>query len=62
MIDRVRCGACHGLVKYKDYIYLDTLNTVIHQPCYKPTVDVKDSGQFEEIIHRHSFFHELKRK
>lgn len=31
MIKRLRCCNCHKLVKYKEYLYLDMMNTVLHQ-------------------------------
>jgi len=62
MFGRLRCGSCHGLVKYKDFIYLDVLNTVIHQRCYDPKMEIKDKGTFNEIINKYSFFSELNKK
>lgn len=60
VIDRVYCGICHGLVKYKDHVYLDTLNTVIHQRCYNARFDMKDKGTFKEIVNKYSFFDEFR--
>lgn len=60
MIDRLRCGRCHELVKYKDYVYLDRINTVIHKRCYSVRLDVKDRGTFKEIVDKHSFFDDLR--
>lgn len=60
MINRLRCGKCRKVVKYKDWIYLDTFNTLIHQKCYSPTYDIKDRGTFKEIVNKYSFFDELR--
>ncbi len=35
----LRCGYCRQLVQYKVQVYLDMMNTVIHQRCYKPTFE-----------------------
>lgn len=60
MIDRLCCGECGQVVKYKERVYLDTYNTVIHQKCYKPNRDIKDRGTFKEIVNKYSFFEELR--
>lgn len=62
MINRVCCGVCHRLVKYKDFVYLDMLNTLIHQRCYNPRFEVKEKGTFNKIINKYSFFSELKKR
>ena len=50
MLNRLKCNACHKLIKYKDFVYLDMLNSVIHQRCYTPIFDVKDKGIFQEVM------------
>lgn len=44
MIKRLRCGNSRKLVKYHDRIYLDWMNTEIHQCCYIITLDYKDKA------------------
>lgn len=56
MIERLRCGTCHKLVKYKDYVYLDMINTIIHQRCYTPDFDFKDKGTLEYIMDKYKLF------
>lgn len=63
MIDRLRCGVCHGLVKYRDYVFVDVLNTIIHAKCYGPgRREIIDKGPFNEIINKYNFFDDLKIK
>lgn len=62
--DRLRCPNCNRLYKMKDQVFLDDLNTVIHQKCYSPytTYAVKDKGTYKEIMERYDFFSELAPK
>lgn len=60
MLNRIRCSNCHKLVKYKDFVYLDIVNTVIHQRCYSPEFEVKDKGTFSDITEKYNFFEQLK--
>jgi len=57
---RLRCGNCKEVVRLKERIFLDELNTVIHQKCYSSNFAIKDRGTFREIIERHSFFEDLR--
>jgi hypothetical protein len=56
--DRLRCPKCKRLYKLNDQVFLDDLNTVIHQKCYSPYIiyAVKDKGTYKEIIQRYDFF------
>ena len=58
MLNRLKCNACHKLIKYKDFVYLDLLNSVIHQRCYTPIFDVKDKGIFQEVMKKYPLFEE----
>lgn len=58
MINRLRCNLCQKLIKYKDFVYLDTLNSVIHQRCYRPGFDVKAKGKFQDIMNKYPYFDE----
>lgn len=60
MLNRIRCGKCYKLVKYNDFVYLDIINTLIHQRCYSPELEIKDSGIFTDLIKKYSFFEQLK--
>jgi len=41
-------------------VFLDIINTVIHQRCYTmDTLPIKDSGTYREIITKYDFFSEL---
>lgn len=60
--NRLRCGACGGLVKYKAHVYVDIINTVIHQYCYTAeSLEIKDKGTFDEMINKYSFFDGLNK-
>lgn len=62
--DRLRCPHCTRIYKMKDQVFLDDLNTVVHQKCYSPykIYSVKDKGTYQEIMERYSFFSELAPK
>lgn len=59
---RVRCCNCKETVRLKERVFIDELNTIVHQKCYPSSVFLskKDSGTFREIIERYSFFEELR--
>lgn len=55
--DRLRCPKCNRYYLNKDLVFLDELNTVIHQRCY--TQDyflIKDSGTYRAIIQKYDIF------
>jgi hypothetical protein len=43
-------------------VFLDIINTVIHQKCYyrssQRRLPIKDEGPFKKMLLKHSFFHE----
>ncbi len=45
----------------KDWVFLDELNTVIHQSCYKSTglLNITDNGTYRYMIEKYDFFKEL---
>lgn len=57
---RLHCGECSEIVRYKEFIFLDEFNTIIHQKCYKPKYIIKDKGTFNEIINKYDFFNDLR--
>lgn len=56
MMERLRCGKCRELVQYADHVYLDRLNTVIHQRCYTINIEVKDKGTLRYIMNKYKYF------
>ncbi|WP_026907638.1 hypothetical protein [Paucisalibacillus globulus] len=62
--DRLRCPLCTRIYKMMYPVFLDELNTVVHQRCYSPYKinSIKDRGTYQEIMERYSFFNELAPK
>ncbi|MDQ0481070.1 hypothetical protein QO000_000023 [Alkalihalobacillus hemicentroti] len=58
---RLRCPICNRLYMNKDWVFLDELNTVIHQSCYKSTglLNITDNGTYRYMIEKYDFFKEL---
>ena len=55
--DRLRCPNCNRYYLNKDRVFLDEMNTVIHQSCYKlGTLPIKDRGTYKEIIEKYALF------
>jgi len=53
-----RCHICHERIKYKEFVYLDSLNTLIHQNCYHSEtnmLEIKDGGMFKIIKRKYDF-------
>ena len=58
--NRLRCPLCSRFYKNKDMVFLDIINTVIHQRCYTlDTLPIIDRGTYREIITKYDFFSEL---
>jgi len=58
--NRLRCPKCQRLYKNKDRVFLDEINTVLHQSCYTlDSLKIIDRGTYREIIERYDFFHDL---
>lgn len=62
MIDRLKCGNCHKVILYKERVFLNVFNTIVHQRCYKPIYRIKDRGTYGELIERYDFLEQFKRQ
>lgn len=55
--DRIRCSRCKRYFKNRDRVFLDELNTIIHQKCY--TINnlfaFIDNGTYREITEKYDF-------
>ncbi|RPF55267.1 hypothetical protein EDC24_0138 [Aquisalibacillus elongatus] len=50
--DRIKCPDCKRFFKNKDRVFIDEINTIIHQKCYAPgkILEVKDNGTYKDIL------------
>ena len=57
---RLRCPKCNRYYLNKDLVFLDELNTVIHQRCFTSFFfPIKDRGTYRNVIEKYSFFDDL---
>jgi len=57
---RLRCGKCGEVIMYHEEVILDFLNTVIHHKCCSSFMDIKDTGTFNDIVNKYSFFDQFR--
>lgn len=58
--NRLRCPKCKRYFLSKDRVFIDEMNTVLHQRCYTPdSLTIKQRGTYREIIDKFDFFNEL---
>jgi hypothetical protein len=66
IVGRLRCPVCSEPVQIDDKVFLDIINTVIHQKCYYKSpqrkLPIKDKSPFQKMLLKYSFFHELFRR
>ncbi|MED0662176.1 hypothetical protein CYL15_04380 [Geobacillus thermodenitrificans] len=58
IIGRLRCPVCSEIVHPDDKIFLDIINTVIHQKCYYQSphcLPIKDEGIFQKMLLKYPF-------
>jgi hypothetical protein len=59
---KLRCPVCSVVIRPDDKVFLDFINTVIHQKCYYKSpahqFPIKDKGSFKKILFKYSFFNE----
>lgn len=60
MINRLYCPKCCQVIKYKERVYLDMLNSVLHQRCYTYDHEIKDHGTLKEIVNKYDFFEQFR--
>jgi hypothetical protein len=61
IVGRLRCPICSEIVTIDDKVFLDIINTVIHQKCYYKSLrrlPIKDEGKFQKILMKYPFFNE----
>ncbi|WP_041264661.1 hypothetical protein [Geobacillus thermodenitrificans] len=61
IIGRLRCPICSEPVQPDEKVFLDIINTIIHQKCYYKSprrLPIKDKGSFQKMLLKYPFFHE----
>jgi hypothetical protein len=60
IIGKLRCPVCTKPIQLEDKVFLDIINTVIHQKCYYQSpyyyIPKKDEGTFKKILLKYPFF------
>jgi hypothetical protein len=66
IVGKLRCPVCSKPVQMDEKVFLDIINTVIHQKCYykSPTrqLPIKDEGSLKKMIFKYPFFNEHSKK
>jgi hypothetical protein len=59
---KLRCGICSEVVEIDDKVFLDLINTIIHQKCYfkhpEYLLPIKNEGTFKKMLFKYPFFNE----
>ncbi|MGG6437364.1 hypothetical protein ABET52_06230 [Saccharococcus caldoxylosilyticus] len=61
IVGRLRCPICSEPVQLGEKVFLDIINTVIHQKCYYQSsrcLPIKDEGIFQKMLLKYPFFHQ----
>jgi hypothetical protein len=61
IVGRLRCPVCREPVQMDEKVFLDIINTVIHQKCYYQSskrLPIKDEGTFQKMLLKYPFFNE----
>jgi hypothetical protein len=60
IVGRLRCPICSETVQPDEKVFLDIINTVIHQKCYYKSsqrrLPIKDKGLFQKMLLKYPFF------
>jgi hypothetical protein len=60
IVSKLRCPVCTKPIQLEDKVFLDIINTVIHQKCYYQSsyylMPKKDEGTFKKILFKYPFF------
>ncbi|WP_163970402.1 hypothetical protein [Oceanobacillus halotolerans] len=59
-MESLRCANCGQIIAYSDAVCLDVLNSITHKKCYDLRFALKDTGTFQDIVNKYSFFKELR--
>ncbi|ABC61295.1 hypothetical protein [Geobacillus phage GBSV1] len=61
IIGRLRCPICSEPVRPDEKVFIDIINTIMHQKCYykfpQRRLPIKDEGSFQKMLLKHPFFH-----
>lgn len=49
LIGQIRCTHCNTYMRGRDWVYIDIINTITHQSCYRPPI-IRDEGRLIDII------------
>jgi hypothetical protein len=61
IVGKLRCPICSEPVQLGEKVFLDIINTVIHQKCYYQSsrcLPIKDEGIFQKMLMKYLFFNE----
>ncbi|MGP9074799.1 hypothetical protein ACSYHE_03295 [Geobacillus thermodenitrificans subsp. calidus] len=61
IVGRLRCPVCSEIVTIDDKVFLDIINTVIHQKCYYKALrrlPIQDEGSFQKMLLKYPFLHD----
>jgi hypothetical protein len=61
IVGRLRCPVCREPVQMDEKVFLDIINTVMHQKCYYQSskrLPIKDEGTFQKMLLKYPFFNE----
>ncbi|UQD52291.1 hypothetical protein C0971_09920 [Bacillus methanolicus] len=60
VLGKLRCGICSEIVEINDKVFLDHMNTIIHQKCHckhlDPQIPIKDEGTFRKMLLKYPIF------
>jgi hypothetical protein len=60
IVGQLCCPVCSKPVEMDDKVFLDVINTIIHQKCYyqslKHQLPIVDEGTFKKMLFKYSFF------
>ncbi|OAT73712.1 hypothetical protein A7K69_18100 [Parageobacillus thermoglucosidasius] len=59
IVGRLRCPICSEPVQMDEKVFLDIINTVIHQKCYYQSskgLPIKDEGSLQKMFMNYLFF------
>ena len=61
IVGKLRCPVCREPVQMDEKVFLDIMNTVIHQKCYYKSpqrkLPIKDEGPFQKMLMKYQFFY-----
>ena len=62
VVGKLRCPVCSDVIQPDDKVFLDLINTIIHQKCYYKfsayQLPIVDKGSFKKMIFKYPFFNE----